>query len=57
MRGSYCTHWEVCGGLSNCMKCAHLEVVVFVGVCREQVFGALDVIGQLRLCQVSPKAL
>lgn len=36
---------------------SHLEVVVFVGVCCEQVFGALDVVGQLRLSQVGPKLL
>lgn len=35
----------------------HLEVVVFVGVCCEQVFGALDIVGQLRLSQVGPKLL
>lgn len=42
-----------------CVLCAtcHLEVVVFVRVFCEQVFGALDVIGQLCLCQVSPKLL
>lgn len=35
----------------------HLEVVVFVRVFRQQVFGALDVVGQLRLGQVRPELL
>lgn len=30
---------------------------MFVGVCCEQVFGALDVVGQLRLSQVGPELL
>lgn len=35
----------------------NLEVIVFVSVRCEQVFGALDVIGKLRLCQLRPKPL
>lgn len=40
-----------------CVIVRHLEVVVFVRVFRQQVFGTLDVIGQLRLGQVCPKLL
>lgn len=36
---------------------AHLEVAVFVGVCNEQVFRALDIIGQLGLGQICAKLL
>lgn len=35
----------------------HLQVCAFLCVCSKQIFGALDVIGQLHLCQVCPKIL
>lgn len=41
----------------SCVIVRHLEVVVLVRVFRQQVFGALDVVGQLRLGQVGPKLL
>lgn len=41
----------------RCVIVHHLEVVVFVCVFRQQVFGALDVVGQLRLGQVRPELL
>lgn len=40
-----------------CVIVRHLEVFVFVCVFRQQVFGALDVVGQLRLGQVRPELL